>query len=148
MRSYMAYTPAVAPQEYITKSGVYISTAVSILLSQGCIFWQLASGWVSVYSSTAKKFATAAQRNGKLVFAMEDHFPPVLTRRATANTIEPPRTVFSTYCTSRAQQPKHLTNFPGYSCSDTVPYLVCWTAHGQTLLLPDTASHYPDEWRR
>ena len=43
-----------------------------------------------VIQGTAKKFATAAQRNGKLVFAMEGPFSPVLTRRATANTIEPP----------------------------------------------------------
>ena len=34
------------------------------------------SGWVSVYSRTTKKFATAAHRNEKLVFAMERLFPP------------------------------------------------------------------------
>ena len=110
---------------------VYISTTGNILLSQGSIFWQLLVDWV-VYSSTAKKFATAAQRNETFVFAMEGQFSPVLTRRATANTIEPPvMTVFSTYCTTWAQQPKRLTNFPGYSCSDTA-YLVCWTTHGWT----------------
>ena len=38
-----------------------------------------------------KKFATAVQRNVKLVFA--DQFLLVLTRRATASTIEP------LYCT-------------------------------------------------
>ena len=60
--SYMAYTPAVATdrREYIAESEVYILAI---------------SGWVSVYS-TAKKFATAAQRNGKLVFAMEGPIAP------------------------------------------------------------------------
>ena len=40
MRSYMAYTLRDC-REYIAESGVYISTAGSELLSQGCIFWQL-----------------------------------------------------------------------------------------------------------
>ena len=41
--------------------------------------------------------------------------PPQVShyRRATASTIEPP-------CSVLAQQPKRHTNFPGYSCSDTV----------------------------
>ena len=65
----------------------------------------------------------------------------LLTRRATANTIEPLRTACIQYLMSRAQQPKrlHKLNFPGYSYSYTV---LTWCVEprmaGQTLLLPDS----------
>ena len=59
-------------RKYIAESRVYI---LAIIV------------WVSVHSSTVKKFATAVQRNVKLVFA--DQFPQVLTRRTTASTVEP-----------------------------------------------------------
>ena len=64
-------------------------------------------------------------------FAMEWPIPPSPHyRRATANIIEPPYSVL-------AQQPKHHTNFPGYSYSDTV---ITWCVEphtaGQMLLFP------------
>ena len=58
MASYMAYRP-LTPQytpcsrdrsEYIAESGMYTSTAGSILLSQWCIIWTAGLSTVNVYS--------------------------------------------------------------------------------------------------
>ena len=119
-RRMRSYTPRSGDRrEYIAESVVYISTAREYIAESGVYIWQ---------------FITAAQRNGIFfVLQWNGQFPPVLTiayRKATASTIEPPYSVL-------AQQPKRRTNFPGYSCSDTV---LTWCVEpcmaGQTLLLP------------
>ena len=135
---YGMYTCCCDCREYNAESGVYTLTTGSILLSQGCIFWQLV---VELVYIAAQLRNLQLQHRGmeNLFLQWKDHFPSVLTRRATANAIESPRTVFSTFCTSRAQQPKHLTNFSGYLCSDTV---LTWCVEprmaGRPLLLPDS----------
>ena len=123
-RSNMAYTPAIA-------------TTGSILLSQGCIFWQLVVEWVYI-AAQLRNLQLQHRETENLVFA--DHFPPVLTVGEPLPTLyRAPLYTASTYCTSRAQLPKRLTNFPGYSCSDTV---LTWCVEpcmaGRPLLLPDS----------
>ena len=90
---------------------------------------------MSVYSSTVKKFETAAQINGKLVFAMEG---PISTSphyiREPLPALQSPRTVFSISTTAKA-----LDKFSAYLCSDTV---LTWCVEprmaGLTLLLPNS----------
>ena len=127
MWSYMAYTPAVAPagcncwvrgvyfdrREYTAESGVYILAI---------------SGWVSVYSSTAK-FATAAHRNINLflrtIFPQSSLGEPLPTRAPPL-----PRTVFSTYCTSYPGTTAKVSHkFSWLFVQQHSAYLVSWTMH-------------------
>ena len=89
---------------------VYISTAGSISLSQGCIFRQLVVEWVYIAAQLIN-LQLQHRKTENLFLQWKDNFPPVLTRRATATTTEPSCTVFSIYCTTWAQQPKRLANF-------------------------------------
>ena len=91
---------------------LHVATTGSILLSQGCrcTFWQLVVEWV--YSSTVKKFTTAAQRNGIHVFA--DQFSPVPTRRGTSTTAKASHKFFWLFIQWHSV------------------YLVRWTTHGWT----------------
>ena len=117
MWSYMAYTPAVA-------------TAGSILLGQGCVFWQLVVEWVYI----AAQLRNLHREMENLFLRWKDHFPPVLSRRATANTIQPPvlYSVLTVLCGHNS-----LTNFPGYSCSNTgCTWCVEPRMAGRPLLLP------------
>ena len=81
--SYIAYTPRSCDcREYIAESGVYISTAGSILLSQWCIFGN------SQLQHRETEFFLFLQWNGQ--FSPSPHY-----RRATASTIEPPYSVLA-----------------------------------------------------
>ena len=104
-------------REYTAESGEYILAI---------------SGWVSVYSSTAKEICNCSREKQKTFCNGRTIFPQFSLGEPLPIPTEPPRTVFSTYCTSRAQQPKHLTKFPGYSCSYTALTWGCWTKHGWT----------------
>ena len=96
-------------REYVAESGVCISTAESTFLSQGCIFGN---------SQLHNRETEISQLNGQ--------FFPVLTRKATAGTIEPP------YCTHYSQSVTHK-----FSWSNTV-LTRCVEPHmaGETLLVP------------
>ena len=135
----MGYTPTVA-------------TTASIFLSQGCtgIFWQLVVDWVYI-AAQLRNLQLQHREMENLFLQWKDHFPPVLTRRATTNTIEPipPPVLYSV-----------LTVLPRHNSQNVSQIFLVIRAVTQCLLgvlnhawvdrrycFP-TASYYPDGWRR
>ena len=135
MQLYMAYTPAVA-------------TAGSILLSQGCIFWQLVVEWVYI-AARLRNLQLLHRETENLLLQWMNHFPPVLTRRTTANTIEPSPILYSVLSVLAGHNTQSVSQIFLVIRAATQCLLGVlnhtWLDRHYCLL---TASHYPDRWRR